>query len=602
MTAEEPTPENPQSAAAAEPLAVHAAPAPRPRQRKWPRGGLPEALLSELAHGPATAFELAEALAATWPEVLDGRRGFVHAGLLELRRRGLVDARAELTPQGARLVHRRTDVPVTTVPGHLPTDEQDADPSGADAALRRAAAEAVSGLAFAPALAEDLRREVLGHLVDAVRAAAPDAAGGRTRRVLRAFGDVGRIRTDLRRVAQGRRTVLVAGTLRSALAGLAIYDAGVLLVVVAAIVFVRLQVLSAYHIPTRSMEPTLHGDRRDGDRILVYRLAGAPERFDIRVFLGWGTERKYYVKRVAGLPGEQVRIREGDLYVDGRLVRKSAARAASLLFPMYAWDDVWARARADHPDDARAQHEAVNDEQHQLWESDTGTWTVESVRGFHCAEPPVVENARLRWRDPLRNDLYDAVTGDLDSGTHDCPDVRVRADLTAESPLSRVTIRLTRGEHVYEARFATDTGARLFADDVEVAAGDGGRLVPGEPLTAAFSQVDLVLRLDAGDAHLEFELPQPEFPKREAPSADLSFAVAGAGAWVLPRGIERDLYYTCEGRTEFALADDEYLMLGDNSENSADSRSERNGPVHAARMVGAPVFVVWPPSRWHRPR
>jgi hypothetical protein len=44
------------------------------------------------------------------------------------------------------------------------------------------------------------------------------------------------------------------------------------------------------------------------------------------------------------------------------------------------------------------------------------------------------------------------------------------------------------------------------------------------------------------------------------------------------------------------LHDDEYLMLGDNSPSSADSRVW--GHVPKDKLVGRASFVWWPPSRW----
>lgn len=66
-----------------------------------------------------------------------------------------------------------------------------------------------------------------------------------------------------------------------------------------------------------SMQPTLE----DGDSILIDRfsyLVGKPKRFDLIVFSYRYKENTYYIKRVIGLPGETVQIREnGVIYVNG---------------------------------------------------------------------------------------------------------------------------------------------------------------------------------------------------------------------------------------------------------------------------------------------
>ena len=47
-----------------------------------------------------------------------------------------------------------------------------------------------------------------------------------------------------------------------------------------------------------------------------------PRRWEVVVFQNQKDPTQAYVKRVAGLPGEQIQIREGDLFVNDRLMRK----------------------------------------------------------------------------------------------------------------------------------------------------------------------------------------------------------------------------------------------------------------------------------------
>ena len=57
-----------------------------------------------------------------------------------------------------------------------------------------------------------------------------------------------------------------------------------------------------------------------GDRIFGNRLAytfGEPERFDIVIFKFPDDESQLFIKRVIGLPGETVEIRDGKVYIDG---------------------------------------------------------------------------------------------------------------------------------------------------------------------------------------------------------------------------------------------------------------------------------------------
>ncbi|HET7522277.1 MAG TPA: signal peptidase I [Bacillales bacterium] len=66
-----------------------------------------------------------------------------------------------------------------------------------------------------------------------------------------------------------------------------------------------------------SMQPTLHNH----DRLIINKVAyeiGEPERFDIVVF--HATEKKDFIKRVIGLPGEHIEYHDDVLYVDGEPV------------------------------------------------------------------------------------------------------------------------------------------------------------------------------------------------------------------------------------------------------------------------------------------
>ncbi len=115
-------------------------------------------------------------------------------------------------------------------------------------------------------------------------------------------------------------------------------------------VLIRPFVVQAFYIPSESMEPTL----RPGDRILVnkfvYRLNPA-QRGDVIVFdappqaLEVGEPQKDFVKRLVGLPGDRIVIREGE----GVFIKpKGSDRlvpfqdAAGVPLPEYSWaGDEW---------------------------------------------------------------------------------------------------------------------------------------------------------------------------------------------------------------------------------------------------------------------
>lgn len=79
------------------------------------------------------------------------------------------------------------------------------------------------------------------------------------------------------------------------------------------------------YVSGSSMESTLsHGDNLIVDKI-TYRFAD-PKRYDIIVFPFRYEENTYYIKRIIGLPGETIQIRDGSIYIDGEILKESYGR------------------------------------------------------------------------------------------------------------------------------------------------------------------------------------------------------------------------------------------------------------------------------------
>lgn len=82
---------------------------------------------------------------------------------------------------------------------------------------------------------------------------------------------------------------------------------------------IRTFLLGPYKIPTGSMHPTfLEGDRIFVDKV-SYRFK-EPQRGDIIVFKYPLDKKKDFVKRLIGLPGDKIEIRDGKLVINSRLV------------------------------------------------------------------------------------------------------------------------------------------------------------------------------------------------------------------------------------------------------------------------------------------
>ena len=98
-------------------------------------------------------------------------------------------------------------------------------------------------------------------------------------------------------------------------------------------IFLRTFFFQIYKIPTTSMVPVLV----PGDKIFVSKLTYGPKipftplripgfrkpkRFDIVVFVPpIASERnKAYIKRLIGLPGDKVELRDGNIHINGEMV------------------------------------------------------------------------------------------------------------------------------------------------------------------------------------------------------------------------------------------------------------------------------------------
>ncbi|MBI1792961.1 MAG: signal peptidase I [Chloroflexi bacterium] len=96
----------------------------------------------------------------------------------------------------------------------------------------------------------------------------------------------------------------------------------------AVILFLVINMLSArVRVDGFSMLPTL----QDGEFMLVNKLAyrtGLPTRGDIIVFRSTTTDNLDLVKRVIGLPGDKVEVRNGQLILNGQALSESYINAA----------------------------------------------------------------------------------------------------------------------------------------------------------------------------------------------------------------------------------------------------------------------------------
>ena len=75
-----------------------------------------------------------------------------------------------------------------------------------------------------------------------------------------------------------------------------------------------------------------------GDHVLVNKNLyewRTPRRWEMAVFLSPIDQGKVFVKRVVGLPGESVQVRDGDVYIDHEIARKTLDELKALRIPVF---------------------------------------------------------------------------------------------------------------------------------------------------------------------------------------------------------------------------------------------------------------------------
>ncbi len=304
---------------------------------------------------------------------------------------------------------------------------------------------------------------------------------------------------------------------------------------------------------------------------------------------------KDFIKRVAGLPGESVSLRNGDVYVDGRIARKPRDIQKELWFHVFDSSFTPRQEVAPTWDFSAAPGR---------WQSSPqdGTLLVDA-RG---ARSPVMGSFARRIvdfypYDGLRYDPERVLTSA--SGLNEVGDCRIRAGVHVEDQgQTGAEVLLSIDDDGHRFVFSVSGGSRgraVLMDNGETVRETHVReLDLREPMQIALENYDdrVVCWLRGSELFgLDYE-PRP--------SSRHGVHFGGRGAEVVWDRIviERDVYYTAPpaeaGRLPvYRLGDDEYFVLGDNSPASSDSRRWNRPGVPEHKLIGKAFFVFWPVHR-----
>lgn len=327
--------------------------------------------------------------------------------------------------------------------------------------------------------------------------------------------------------------------------------------------FVKMMIFTTFatmpiHVPTDSMKPTILGAPLSGppaalwrdpiawveavmnsqDFLLVDRavyMRRDPRRWEIAVFEFPLQRSTNFVKRIVGLPDETVEIRGGDIWVNGKIARKPALVQESL------WRGVFPRsaataaaqdlARAFAPEDLRA----------------SGGWSRDGdgVRGTVKSETP-------SWYGYTRK---------LES-----PDARIGARLTIEKGAAAHLRIVSRGTPIVLTMRAPGDGPCTLTVGVDTPVTLTRGAAAGQRVE--LSTAEGLVRVTVDGAEVAAAETSCEGPSKNT----CALGVSGGKASFHGIRVERDVFYVSQGTTKWIVPPGKYVVLGDNSEASEDSR------------------------------
>jgi signal peptidase I len=384
-----------------------------------------------------------------------------------------------------------------------------------------------------------------------------------------------------------------------------------------------------------------------GDRLLVskfpYELAD-PKRWDVVVFKFPGKAKNNYIKRLVGLPNETVVITHGDIYTGANpllaggkteIQRKPPDKVRAMLQVVYdndyvlndwikaGWPASWTAA------DGKSAGDWTASEDHKSFSVDKKEGGRAWLRYRHIAPSPDVwphiwqdfeagqltENDLQLARPRGVQDLYAYNNGIPQRSSSGIPswvgDLAVECELKAEGKNGVVILQLVKGGRHFECRLDLATGAAELS-------------IPGlnsfQPKSqkafeasqnhrVMFANVDEQLLLWIDDKLVAFDAETTysslnNYVETVEDGSPVGIAVEGTSARVEHLRVLRDIYYTDVGRARgpLPLDEDQFLMLGDNSPQSLDSRlweseNAQGNPeyyVHRDLLIGKAIYIYWP--------
>jgi signal peptidase I len=339
-----------------------------------------------------------------------------------------------------------------------------------------------------------------------------------------------------------------------------------------------------------------------GDRILVEKFDSA-RRWDPVAYVEPDHGENYF-HRLVELPGESLAIADGDVFINGKRAVKPPNEVDDLWF--FVHDTAFAPKNV-LPDSPQWKPAAAD----SGWQTADGKW---SFAGERDAPGELVFAGKI-----TSANAYNAFSQgrQWSSAPQNLGDVRIDCRLSSLPAAASWGGRWRFGgtEVIAQIKDRSCTLSAKLADGTEKIAEPGKLPVAPIKRSATTGVVTFAVRdgqasvLVDGRLISSLEIAPSDLSLRqragsEAPGEVALFATGGT--LVIDRIVLwRDVYYTQPdlrfGGVElrdFKLGPDEMFVLGDNSDQSKDSRY--HGPFPAKSLIGVGSEIYWPPRRWHQ--
>ncbi len=344
--------------------------------------------------------------------------------------------------------------------------------------------------------------------------------------------------------------------------------------------------------PVRGIEAANRIDRW-GSRILVnkfvYRFR-RPRRWELAVFdFPYGD--KNYIKRIIGLPGEKISIREGNIYVNGEIARKPRAIQERM------WMDVLdTRQLPQHQFERWWDFGATPDNWH--WDDDEG---VLQVNTLDSQEPVLVRYAGLIRDFYAYNGVHNT---DGRSGRHRVDEVKIETEVKlqeAERDEGALHFRAAGGGHLFHVAIPVDSERDIILWDADsvVAKVDSPGLHKTDANLISVLRYDKMIIIDVnGEEVIRHYYTTDNNELGREFEQFVGLGASGLKAEFCRVNLQRDVYYLPGrndfGNAQYALDDSSYFVLGDNSPYSSDSREWESHEVPEENLIGRAFGVFWP--------